>query len=504
MYVKGKCADADSCVCKSKSNIQGQIPVSALRERDFMKILRLIVIVAVIAGLLYGGYAACARLWQKKKPLDTIPTTRAQKEEFVIKVSEIGKVVARKSIQITAPFSGKLIKLCKEGSIVKPGDFLAQMDTTELTRKQRDESLNHQQAQADVNKAEEELRIMKLSAELDLKQKYSQLEYDKSELEDATRKLKRQERLFKEQIVTLQNVEDEAIKVRSKQLAVKKGGIDVESAKKKNLSDSRKKMAEINILKLKTQKSKLDKEAATEDMNNATIKAPASGIVVFLDVWRSGQMGKLSEGDDVHRRENIMEIPNLSSLLVKVPVRETDIHRVKIGEDTVIKLEADPNAVFHGKVEKIDRVAKEPNPWENPTAPGQKTFEVTIGIKETDPAKIRPGMTANVDIIEKRIKKAISLPIECVFFHEGKKFVYIKNDESFVSKQVEIGDRNENFVVIKKGLTGSEEIALRDPTKSLEEIQAKGGSDRNGKSSPLDVVKTNGAGSQKNKTGRGK
>ncbi|MDQ7824389.1 MAG: efflux RND transporter periplasmic adaptor subunit [Candidatus Eremiobacteraeota bacterium] len=461
-----------------------------------MKALKVLFTLALIAGLLYGGYYAYARFIPRKKEVVSIPTTKVQQGDFVIKVTEIGKVKARKSVQISAPFGGKIIKLCKEGSIVKPGDFLAQMDTTELTRKQRDETLSYEQALADVQKAEEELRIAKISAQLDIKDKLSQLDYDRSELEDAKNKLKRQQRLFAESIVIKADVENEEVKVRSKELAVKKGLIAVEIARKKSLSDESKKRAEINILGLKGKKNRLDAEAATEDLSQATVKANARGIVVFQDVWRSGQMGKLSEGDDVHRRENIMEIPDLASLLVIVPVRETEIHRVKVGAKCTISLEADPSSLFHGKVEKIDRIAKEPHPWENPTAPGQKTFEVTIGLKETDASKIRPGMTANTDIIEKKLEKVLNLPIECVFYHEGKKFVYIKEGENYVKKEVDVGERNENFVVITKGLKGGEDVALRDPTKSIEESEAT--SKKENGSSPVDLVPKNG------KKGKGK
>lgn len=437
-----------------------------------MKVLRILIIIIVLTGFAYGGYYAYAKLWPKKKVTANIPTTRVEEGEFFIKITEIGKVKAAKSVQVSAPYAGKIVKLCQEGIIVKKGDFLAQMDTTELLRKERDEKIDCEQAAADVKKAEEELRILKISAELDLKEKQAQLDYEKSMLVEARSQLKRQERLFKEMIVTRQNVEDAANKVRSGELAVKKGEIAVLVSKKKNLSDEKKKMAEINIYKLRLQKKTLDYNAAAEDLKNATVTAPASGIVVFLDTWRAGSISKISEGDDVHRGQEIIEIPDLSSLQVIVPVRETDIHRVKIGEETQIKLEANPELTFYGKVVKIDRIAKEPRPWENPTAPGQKTFDVTIDLQETKSAIIRPGMTANVDIIQKKIPKALFLPLESVFLTESKKFVYVKKGEAFMRKEVEVGDRNENFVVILEGLNRFEEVALRDPTKSIEEIEA--------------------------------
>jgi len=459
-----------------------------------MKILRALFTVLIIMGLAYGGYLAYANYFPKKKTLVQVPTRKVMKGEFVLKVTEIGKVKARKSIFVSAPFAGKILKLTKEGSIVKKGDFLAQMDTTELLRKVSDQTLEFQQCEADVKKAEEELRIMKVSSQLDLKQKTSQLEYDKSELEDAKRKLARQQRLFKEMIVTRQNVEDEEVKVRSRELAVKKGKVDVDIARRKNLSDEIKKKAEINILKIKAKKKKLDMDAAKEDLANGTINAPADGLVVYQNVWRTGQMGKLSEGDDVHKRANIMEIPDLQSLLVLVPVRETDIHRVRVGEEALIKLEADPNSLFHGRVEKIDRIAKEADPWDNPTTPGQKTFEVTIGLKERDPARIRPGMTANCDIIEKKIPGALSLPIESVFYQEGKKFVFIKGSDGYVRREVEVGARNENFVVITKGLTEKDEVTLRNPTRitagpgGASKPLVKTGAKKEPKNSPVNMV----------------
>jgi multidrug efflux pump subunit AcrA (membrane-fusion protein) len=434
--------------------------------RGYIKIIPVLLLILAVCS---------AAFWLQQKTrlkdrfLSSVPTARVNKGDFVIKVTEMGKLTAQKSISISAPFEGKLTKLCKEGNLVKPGDFLAQMDTTELERKVSDQAVDHSKALSDVRKAREELRIMRIGNAIQLRQLKAQLDYDRTELEQARVKLAQQERLLGEFLVTRQQVDDSRIQVRAKELSARKNSLTLQSDEKKLKSNELQKESEIENLQIVASKKEADLNAARDDLSRATIKAPSSGLVVFNVIWKGGEEGKINEGDQVWRRMNIMQIPDLSSIIVNVPVGEMDIHRVKVGAEVIIRLDAYPDDVFHGNVKEIAKLATEGDLWSRSQQPGKKSFEVTVSIREKNPDKLKPGITANVEIYYRRMENALFVPIEAVFPDNGKNVVYLKTDSGFNPVAVETGERNENDVVITGGLSAGMEIALRDPNRPVEE-----------------------------------
>jgi hypothetical protein len=138
---------------------------------------------------------------------------------------------------------------------------------------------------------------------------------------------------------------------------------------------------------------------------------------------------------------------------------------------TVIRLDAVPNRVFHGTVKTISRLATEARPWEAGASPGRK-FEVTVALKEADPKTLNPGMTADTEFICDTVQKTLYVPIEAVSERSGKTYVFVKNGSLFERTEVVTGKSNDNFISVKKGLTKGQVIALRDPTKPLDEQEA--------------------------------
>jgi multidrug efflux pump subunit AcrA (membrane-fusion protein) len=71
-------------------------------------------------------------------------------------------------------------------------------------------------------------------------------------------------------------------------------------------------------------------------------------------------------------------------------------------------------------------------------------------------------MTAQTRIVVEKIRAAVSVPLECVFEKDERQIVYVQRGTDFVPVEVELGPRNDERVVIKKGLKGGDEVALRD------------------------------------------
>jgi multidrug efflux pump subunit AcrA (membrane-fusion protein) len=85
-------------------------------------------------------------------------------------------------------------------------------------------------------------------------------------------------------------------------------------------------------------------------------------------------------------------------------------------------------------------------------------------------------MTTSNRIVINEIPNVLFVPQEAVFEKVDKKLVYIKNGSGFDERIVEIGEKSENYVVIKKGLNIGDEVALRDPTINIEKTSGSEGS----------------------------
>lgn len=402
---------------------------------------------------------------QKNLPL----STHVKKEEFVINVSMVGNIKAKKSLTVNSPVEGKIVKLCKEGTLVKPGDFLVLLDTSQYETELMEKQISYQDAQNEEINSMEDLEITSLENELSTKKAMADLEYNKAELMASKVKLERQKRLLKEQLVTKQDVEEAENQLRSKELAVKKSQFEVEVQQKQAESKDNQKKANVNNKKANLAVKSEQLNEIKKKISDATVYSPASGLVVYKETWKGSDRGKIAEGDEMYRGEALLELPDLSNMQVLSKVEEMRISKIKLKQVATVKIDAFPDKTFHAVVSEISRLATELKWWEG-GLPGRRYFEVTLELKEPDQSVIRPGATVNVEILIKKIKDAVFVPKECIFEKEnGETFVYLLKGRKITEQTVKTGDDNENFIVITQGLSGGENILLARPGEENEE-----------------------------------
>lgn len=409
-----------------------------------------------------------------KKVATFMPTAKVKQGPFVVSFHEIGTLEAEKSVPVNTGDTGKIVSLVQEGTIVKPGDKIAEMDTTTIQREIRNQQLVLKNAEADVSRAEEEFRMLKLSNETELAKQEAEYGFNQNELQLAKDQLAKKERLAKEKLIPADQVTQAQGEVRSKQLTVDKGKADLELKKKDIASKENQKQAEVDkvIFAKNIQKSNL--EDMQGRMDEAVIRAPAPGMVVISKTWAGpGDYRKLQAGDSVHHRQTLCTLPDLTSMQAKISVGESDAPKVKIGMRVLVRLEAVPKRVFHGTVCEISSLATQSNFWDNPSAtPGRKNFEVRVRIKEVDPKTLKPGMTADAEFVCDAIPDSVFVPLESVIEKDSKTFVYVENGKRFDRTRVVTGKYNDNFIIITKGLRKGQIVALRDPTRPIEYQEA--------------------------------
>ena len=105
---------------------------------------------------------------------------------------------------------------------------------------------------------------------------------------------------------------------------------------------------------------------------------------------------------------------------------------------------------------------------------GAKFFGVTVQINESEP-RLRPGMTAQVEIQVEERSDAVFIPLEAVFERDGRQVVYPAGRNPR-PREVVLGPSNADHVVVEKGLEAGERVLLRDPESVMPDFSERPGS----------------------------
>jgi HlyD family secretion protein len=164
-------------------------------------------------------------------------------------------------------------------------------------------------------------------------------------------------------------------------------------------------------------------QSAREDLAKTVIKAPIAGIV-------SQRFAKEGEvvvtGTMNNPGTRILVISDLSEMQVRCRIDETDAALVEPGQDARIYLQSDTRRSIPGTVERVATKGTKP------AGRDVVTFETLILITGEDP-RVKPGMTANVEIEVDRRPDALTVPIEAVVYRKRRDL-----PESLVAEQDQI------------------------------------------------------------------
>jgi len=326
---------------------------------------------------------------------------QASRDNVIQKVTESGKVEPVTSVSVKSALAGEVIKLfVEEGDKVKVGQKLV------LIQPQPEEAQKVAQTKASIK-----------SKKLDL--------------EDAERDLKRKEALYEKGFIAEQDVEDARkqyenskiqLQLAKRQLWVVLGGeenVDVEG---------------------------LD----LEGIENITLKSSMEGMITSVNV-EEGEM--ITSGTQALSGGGIaiMTVANLNEMIVEANINEVDVGKLEKGQRVEIGFDAIKGKVYHGKVRKISPSGTEEQ--------NLVIYPVEVEILDSDD-RIRPGMTADLDIIVGEAENVICIPKHAVINREGKTIVLVRKDGKFIPEEIVVGLDDNVKVEIKSGLSENDTLMI--------------------------------------------
>ncbi len=396
----------------------------------------------VIGGLLLVGVPAAWLFARNPAGAESAVVARVKRGEFLVTVTTSGELRARKFVQITAPpnaqqaeiYQMKLASIVPEGTVVKEGDVVAELDRSTVASKVAEVSLALQKAEAvyeqamldstlNLSKAREDIRTMELGLE--------------------------EKRLAKEQAAY------EAPTVR------RQAEIDLEKAERAlaqakldyttRTEQAQAKMREVGA-DLNRQKNMLQMVQGV--MQGFTVRAPAPGMVIYVKEWNGK---KRTAGSQVNAWDpGVATLPDLTQMESVTYVNEIDVRKIAVGQTAVITLDADPTKRLTGKVTSVANVGEQrPNT-------DAKVFEVKLTIDQAD-TTLRPGMTSGNAIETHRSENALYIPLEAVSSEDGIPLVYKQSGSRIVKQEIATGAMNDDEVIVERGLDEGDRVLLSVP-----------------------------------------
>ena len=204
-----------------------------------------------------------------------------------------------------------------------------------------------------------------------------------------------------------------------------------------------------------------------------TIVAPQDGMVVYANE-QGGRFGQpqvtVEEGAAVRERQTILRLPDLSKMQVKVNVHESKVEELKPSMRARIRI---LDRELQGEVKSI---ANQPEPGGFFSA-NVKEYATLVRI-DGQPEGLRPGMTAEVEILVAHVKDALLLPLACVVEQEGEFFAWVQKGSAIEKRKLLLGYSNDQFLEVKDGVAEGESVLL-NPRAVVAEAREAVGADTN-------------------------
>ncbi len=485
-----------------------------LRAKYLVPLAVVVLLVVGIAIVAFSGSGSTVEL------SEDMPIFEVERGPLRISVIESGTIQAREQIILKCEVEGRttILWLVEEGTRVKKGDLLVELDSSDLLDAKIDQEIRVQNAEASFISARENLAVVENQAQSDIDKaelafdfakqdlkKYVEGEYlnerkeveskitlAREELQTAEETLQWSRKLFEKEYISQTELQIDELAAHKKKLDlelaennlhlledfthprvlaelesdVKQAEMALERTNRKAKASVVQAKAELRAKESEynRQQDKLKKNE--EQIAKTKIYAPADGLVIYATSaksrgWR-GNDEPLDEGREVREQEELIYLPTASAVKAEVKVHEASLQKVKAGLPVIVTVDALPGEVFSGYVEKIAPLPDAQMVWLNPDL---KVYNTEVYL-EGEGDYLRTGMSCKAEIIVEEYKDVIYVPVQAVLRVGGEPTVYVQSGRGFEPRGIEVGLDNNRMIRITDGLREGEVVLVTPPLAS--------------------------------------
>ena len=488
-----------------------------LRARPLLSVLGVVALVA-IAALVFRP---------TKNPASQNSYHTVKRGDFLVSLVEGGtlRAVVETVVRCELEGTSRILSIIPEGTSVKKGDLLVELDGTSIKDKIAAQAVVVRTAEFAGIKAREDLSIQKLTSdasinEADLKVEFAISDLEKykegdwpqqkkgiearvtiaeEEIQRAKDHLNWTTSLEKKGYATRSELEADSLAVKRQEITIALASEELRLAqkydypKKVRQLESAVEQARLELLRVKQRMAsltfaaeadlgakestlKLQQETLAllkEQMKLVTITAPADGLVVYANVTATSGT-PIEEGATVRQKQDLIKLPDVSSMMIEVKVHESHVRQVMPGLHAYVTIDSLPDKQFEAIVRKVAVLPDQTSRYYNPNLKVYTT-EVQIG----DQLDVKPGVSGRAEIVVTNLTAVLTVPIQAVTTSRGQQVCFVKRAAREVPVPVEVGLFNDRFIEIKSGLKEGDQVLLA-ALANADAIQSEEGEDAGG------------------------
>ncbi len=459
-----------------------------MKTRGFIK-TSLVIFIALGLFVGIGSFAVRDRSGAKIT-VNTQLTAEAIRGEFISSVIETGDVESSKNVEVRCRVKSKgragtaILEIVPEGSLVKQGDFLVQLDDSLFVDELTLQKITAATDKASVIQAESDLdtakRVLQEYENGTYEQERAALEAEQALADEMLRRAgdyrRYSESLNRKGYITNTQLEADKFAVvkaeKDLALATQKLALFEKYTRDRMVAqysaDIKKQEANLEAAQFKLEQSQLLLKELQQQIDHCRIVAPMDGMVVYAnELDGDGDVAVVIEdGVVVRDGQDIIRMPDPTRLQVKTNVSESKINLVHPGQSVIIRLDTDQEVVVAGAVRQVSTFPL-PRRWFQ--APVE--YQIVIDITEVNPA-VRPGLRAKAEVIVERLESAVQCAVSALIREDDRFFVLVSQKDAIDIRRVEVGPANVKNIVITAGLDPGEKVIL-DPETYWPKLKPK-------------------------------
>lgn len=437
--------------------------------------------------------------------------------DFLISIVEggtieaVNEVVVRNEVEGTA----RIIYIVPEGSYVKKGDLLVELDSSSSLDSVNQQQINVEKAQFTLIQAEQQLEIQKSSVDSELSAARLKVEFAESDLKkylegEVLKNLRDKQiaitneaetlQINKERLTWTEKLEAKGFETKanldSHRLAVSQSELRLEQAnralsllltfeapKQKRTLESALHEAKEDYERVRLQgerklnqaKADVQTQSKTLELSQAKldrdkkqleatkIHAPQDGLVVYSSGGGGGggrfsSESMIEEGAVVRNRQELIKLPDVSEMKLQVKIHESHIIQIRPGLPAYVVLDSMPDQRFRGFVARVAPLPDSSSRWGNPNL---KVYATEVRITDRLP-DVKPGVSARAEVVITNLTGVLTVPIQAVTTLRGQQVAYVAGNPP-QPVPVNVGMYNQRLIEILSGLKEGDRILLSPP-----------------------------------------
>lgn len=469
--------------------------------------LALLLAVLGLAGWI-GGRTAGWFGTSEEQALQGAPVRRGP-----LRISAVagGSLQSADSVSLICELEGRttILSLAAEGSRVKAGDVVCELDASVLVETRLQKSIEVSNAEAALVKARQGLQIQESQNRSDVAAAEQSVDFAQQDLrkflegeraallakarqtidiarEESTRasdRLTWSEKLFEGGFLTSTELEGDRIAKHRAQVELEQATLELdllerftlprqEAELRAALSESEREMERVglqakahlvdfeagvhnNEARLELEREQLQR--VETQISKATIRAPRDGMLVYRQ-FDEDEL-PIQEGREVRERQTLMYIPSADGMIAEAKVHESVLDQIKVGQRCTLTVDALRGATLEGAVSFVALLPDQGSWWSNPNT---RLYRIEVDVTSSD-AGLRPGMSCSIEILIEELADAVHVPVQSVFRSGEGNLCYVARGASVETRAVRVGRFNDLWVEILSGLEEGETVLLAPP-----------------------------------------